>query len=547
MNRIEITWPNGKTSLLEKVKPDQEITVDIKTSGNVPFEERRESSPWFSGMDEKTGVNFKHTENEIDDFSREPLLPYKYSMLGPALATGDINGDGLDDFFIGGAFRYPATLYLQKPDGSFEPVNEERWWEERLFEDVGAVFFDADNDGDLDLYVVSGGNEYKEGTDGLQDRLYLNDGNGNFSKDPDALPTMLTSGSRVVPFDYDQDGDLDLFVGGRQVPGGYPKPADSYLLENRKGKFIDVTLEKAPDLKKLGMVTDAVWIDFDQDEDPDLILAGEWMPITIFENKDGKFRKIENADNGLENSSGWWFSIAAHDFDNDGDMDLVAGNLGLNYKYKASAEGPFEVFYLDYDQNNWHEIVLAYHQDGNLYPVNDRMDLVTTIPALEDKFPKNDPFSVATMSEIFGDSVLNNSLHYKACTFASSYIENLGNGKFRITPFDNLAQITSQHAILCEDVDQDGNMDIIMAGNLYGAEVETTRNDAGIGILLKGDGKGNFKTVAYMQSGLFAEGDIRDMKWLRTPTGKIIVCARNSDTIQFIRLNQKKEYAEVRD
>jgi hypothetical protein len=313
-------------------------------------------------------------------------------------------------------------------------IQEELWQEERLFEDIGACFFDAENDGDLDLYVVSGGNEYKEGTDGLQDRLYLNEGNGRFRKDQDALPTLRISGSCVKPVD----------------------------------------------------------------------------------------------------------------FDGDGDMDLVAGNLGLNYKYKASGKEPFEVYTGDFDQNNRKDIIFAYYQDGRQYPVVDRIDLVSAIPALEKKFPTNDPYSLASLNEIFGDAALDSAVNYKAYTFASSYIENLGNNKFRITPLNNYVQISSHNAILIEDVDQDSHLDIIMAGNLYASEVEVIRNDAGIGIFLIGDGKGNFQPIPFQKSGLYADGDIKKMKWINSPTGKILVLARNSDYLKLIRLNQKKFLAEVR-
>jgi hypothetical protein len=545
VNRIEVIWPNGNTSLLKNVKADQEIRIRFQDSETQPLPSPDPQTPYFYTVTQETGIDYRHTENEIDDYYREPLLPYKLSALGPALAVGDVNQDGLDDFFIGGAFRYPGALYLQNQDGTFKPILEELWQEERLYEDIGAVFFDADRDGDPDLYVVSGGNEYKEGTEGLQDRLYINDGHGRFRKDTVALPRIQTSGSRVVPSDFDQDGDYDLFVGGRMVPGEYPRPANSYLLENRDGKFTDITDENAPQLRRIGMVTDAVWMDYDQDQDPDLVLAGEWMPVTLFRNDRGKLFKTDSVENGLGLSSGWWFSLVAKDFDGDGDPDLAAGNLGLNYKYKASVKEPFEVYYFDYDHNNRNEIVLAYRQDGRQYPVVDRVDLVSAIPALEQKFPKNDPFAIATLSEIFGDSALARALHYQAYTFASSYIENLGNGKFKMSPFDNLAQISNQNSILTADVDQDGNTDIIMAGNLYGSEVETTRNDAGIGIFLKGDGKGHFKAVSFPESGLYAAGDIKNIGWLETSSGRIILCAKNGDGIQLIGLNQKKPLAKV--
>jgi len=287
------------------------------------------------------------------------------------------------------------------------------------------------------------------------------------------------------------------------------------------------------------------WPDVDQDRDYDLVIIGEWMPITIFIQEDGIFQKLTNEGNGLDKSAGWWYSIATSDIDKDGDMDLVAGNLGLNYKYKASEKEPFEVYAGDFDQNNRRDIIFAYYQDGKQYPVVDRVDLISAIPDLKSKFPKNDPFSVATLQDIFEDTILAKAARLEAYNFASAYIENLGDGNFRIKPLGNLAQLSSQNATLIEDVDQDGYMDIIMAGNNYASEAETIRNDAGIGILLKGDGTGNFKTIPFPESGLYADGDIKSMEWLKTPSGKILVCARNNDFIKFIRVNQKKLLAEV--
>ena len=268
--------------------------LDHSNSEAPIYENEINRLPFFEDVTETLSVDFRHQENEMDDFSREPLLPYKLSTLGPPLAVADINGDHLDDYYIGGALRYPGQLFIQDLSGKFLPKNNELWQKERMYEDIDAEFFDSDNDGDLDLYVVSGGNEFSNGTDGLQDRLYINDGEGNFTRDTLAIPKIFTSGSIVIPADYDKDGDLDLFIGGRMIPGKYPFPANSYILQNHHGKYEDITDSIAPGLRNLGMVTAAVWSDFDLDQDLDLIITGEWMPITLFKNQEGKFMNVDN-------------------------------------------------------------------------------------------------------------------------------------------------------------------------------------------------------------------------------------------------------------
>jgi hypothetical protein len=350
---------------------------------------------------------------------------------------------------------------------------------------------------------------------------------------------MTTYGSRVIPADYDSDGDQDLFVGGRMVPGEYPLPADSYLLQNQDGKFTDISPDISPEMKSLGLVTDAVWTDIDEDKDLDLIVVGEWMPLRIFKNVEGRLSMIMHNSNGLENSHGWWHSIAARDFDGDGDMDLVAGNLGLNYKYKASVEEPFEVYYGEFGQNEKKEMVLAYYQGGKQYPVDDRIDLFVAIPELARIFTSNNDFSRASVKEMFTEEILQQTINLKARTFASTYIENMGDGRFQLHPFDNLAQISNQNDILIEDVDQDGHDDLIMAGNLYGSEVETIRNDAGIGIWLKGDGKGHFDPVPFRESGLFIDGDVKNMALIKIKGKDVILSVKNNGNPQIVKINRK--------
>jgi len=511
IDSIHIIWPDKRFTKLLNVKANQLLVLNHKESDKSQPVFSNTNTHHFRDVTQEIKLEHKHIENEFDDFERESLLPHKLSNLGPGLTVGDVNGDGREDFFIGGAFRHPGHLYLQTEQGSFIDSGNECWYEDRNFEDIGVQFIDVDNDGDLDLYTVSGGNEFKPGLSLLQDRLYINDGKGAFRKDENALPEMLTSGSVIVPNDIDGDGDLDLFVGGRTVPGQYPLPADSYLLENNDGKFVDITESTAPQLSALGMVTAAVWTDYDGDTDMDLIITGEWMPITIFQNDNGVFNKIENPNNGLEYSAGWWWSINSFDFDRDGDEDLVAGNMGKNFKYKATIEEPFEIYLYDFDDNGTSDIVLGYYNEGLLYPVKGRNYSSKQIPDLKDKIPTYNEFAASTLEDVYGEENLKRAFNYKAYIFESCYIENLGNGNFRMIPFDNYAQMSNLNTILVKDVDHDGYEDLIMAGNFYPVEVEAIRNDAGIGIYLKGNGTGNFKSYSSYESGLYVDGDVKDL------------------------------------
>ncbi len=364
IQKIEIHWPDGTCSELADISTNQEIFIDYNSIKRDSISANEETiNKLFDKAESAMGVNVRHRENVLDPYQYQPLLPYKLSELGPSLAVADINDDGLQDFYIGGPYGKQGHLFIQNKIGEFEESSVELWKEDRMHEDMGASFFDADNDGDLDLYVVSGGYEFDENHKSYSDRLYINDGYGNFEKSIDRIPNMISSGGKVIPGDFDKDGDVDLLITGRQIPHKYPLPANSYLLHNNNGEFTNVTEQLAPELLNLGMATDAVWTDFDMDGDMDFIIVGEWMPLSVFENINGKFEKVK-AKNGLENSSGWWNCIEKYDFDGDGDDDFVAGNLGLNYRYKTSIDYPFQVFsvtkktHLSFLQYNYFNILL---------------------------------------------------------------------------------------------------------------------------------------------------------------------------------------------
>jgi enediyne biosynthesis protein E4 len=377
--------------------------------------------------------------------------------------------------------------------------------------------------------VASGGNEQPAGAAYYQDRLYLNDGQGQFTLATGALPALTGSGSCVRPADFDGDGDLDLFVGGRQQPGAYPLPGQSYLLRNEGGRFVDATAALAPALARTGMLTSAVWTDTDGDGDADLVVAGEWMPVQVWENTGGGFSPREL----LPQQQGWWFGLAAGDLDGDGDLDLVAGNLGLNYKYQASPEMPFEVYSKDFDQNGQRDIVLSFYQNNTLYPLRGRSCSSDQIASIKKKFPSYNAFASATLKEVYGDMGLEDALHYQAYTFASTWYENLGNGEWKAHPLPDLAQLSPANDFVLRDFDQDGKLDILLAGNLYVSEVETQRADAGCGLLLKGDGQGNFAPLSVPESGLFVPGDVKALAWLDGPG--LLLVANNDGPLQVFR------------
>ncbi len=538
VDSLIVVWPNNKVQKLTQIPANSSLTMAIENAKNVG-EKQEDIAHLFQSYSDTLAL-YKHKENTYDDFKNEILLPHKTSQFGPGLSVGDLNGDGLEDFYIGAASKYPGGMFFQKAGGSFEQQKLKILLEDRMHEDIGSLIFDADNDGDNDLYIVSGGNEFDPGSPMLQDRLYINMGGGNFVKSTNALPPIRESGSRVYACDFDKDGDQDLFVGGRLVPGNYPYPASSIILENvsvqGRVKFINATNTLIPALNQLGLVTAAQWIDYDNDGWKDLAVTGEWMNLRVFKNRSGKEFQETTESLGLGDTRGWWFSLKSEDIDNDGDVDLIAGNLGENYKYKASETETFDVFLNDFDGNRTNDIVLGYYDDGEQYPVRGRECSSQQMPLIKEKFKNYDAFSKATLVDIYDEKKLENGIHYQVASFKTAVFLN-ENGKFVRKNLPVTAQLAPINQILVADFDSDGTKDLVLGGNLYASEVETPRADAGYGTFLKGFGNGNFKTKGPNETGLFIDGDVKDLAMIRVQGQSYILVAKNKDFLKFVRIN----------
>ncbi|OUR97631.1 hypothetical protein A9Q86_15570 [Flavobacteriales bacterium 33_180_T64] len=541
IDTLTIQWPDGKRQILTHIKANKTLTLNhLDAIQNEPIKNSNTHTIFTSNNTVLDSI-FSHKENEYDDYKKEILLPHKTSTFGPYVSVGDLNKDGLDDFYISGASHQKGGLYYQNKEGSFDPMTFDLE-QHKHQEDMGSLIFDADKDGDLDLYVVSGGNEFEPGSEQLQDRIYKNNGSGKLSITKNALPKMHTSGSRVYQFDYDKDGDLDLLVCGRLVPGNYPSPAKTYILENVSTqstiKFIDVTGAIIPEFNKLGLTTAADLVDINNDGWQDIVIVGEWMPIRVFKNNQGEnFSEITNQ-LGLEETTGWWFSIKSGDFDGDGDLDFVAGNLGLNYKYKSSDDETFDIYFNDFDKNNKNDIVLSYYNEGEKYPVRGRSCSSSQVNEIKDKFKTYNEFAEATLVDVYGENQLEDALHYQVNTFASMYIENTGD-TFILHPLPKDIQLSSVNQLLVDDFNKDGYLDILAAGNLYASEIETPRNDAGTGLFLSGNGKGEFKPYSISNSGFYAPKDVKDMALITVDGTQMILIANNNEAAQFIEIRNK--------
>jgi hypothetical protein len=510
IDKLTVLWPSGIRQVFRGLDVDCLYTITepepVVGEPDPPAEVLPE--PLFGPSDALKSA--RHTERPFDDFARQPLLPNKLSQLGPGIACADIDGDGDDDFYIGGAAGVPGRLYFNDGKGNFKPKSLRIFDMAHASEDMAALFFDADADGDADLYVVSGGVECEAGDARLTDRLYLNEGKGYFLLSSGALPDLRDSGSVVAAADYDQDGDLDLFVGARSIPGQYPLPPSSRILRNSKGKFEEVTDLVAPDLKEGGLVTSALWTHVDSDEWIDLMITYEWGAVAIWKNEKGDFSNhTESA--GLSTLTGWWNSIAGGDFDHDGDTDYVVGNVGLNTKYTASHEHPMHLYYGDFGLSGKSCLVEAQFEDEALFPVRGKSCSQNAMPFVGEKFKTFHDFASASLETIYSKEGLQKSYHLEANGLESGVLINDGSGHFSFSPLPRIAQAAPGYGVVVADLDADSHLDIYMVQNSYSPQPETGHMDGGLSLLLKGNGDGSFAPVDVLQSGLLVAGDAKGL------------------------------------
>ncbi|MEO7366891.1 MAG: VCBS repeat-containing protein, partial [Gemmatimonadaceae bacterium] len=496
LDSLTVVWPDRRYQVLTNVVADRMLTlVQDSAAGRYAYRDTAESRPLFEDLTARVAFDFKHEEDVFYDYNREPFMPHLLSTEGPALAVGDVNGDGLDDLYAGGAKWQAGKLFIQLPGGGFKAVGEPAFTADSVYEDVDATFFDANGDGHSDLYVVSGGNEFSGNDEQLLDRLYINDGRGNFRRSSNALPNFRDNGSCVVAGDFNGDGHIDLFVGSRVVSRTYGLIPRSHILENNgTGGFVDVTLQKAAPLAEAGMVSSAVWVDYDNDGKLDLVVAGEWMPVRVFHQENGKFVE-RTKEAGLSGTSGWWNTVTAADLNNDGRPDLVLGNLGLNSYIRGSRDEPARLYVNDFFSNGTVEQILTFYKKGVSYPMAGRDEIVRLMPQLRSKYPTYASFGASRVEDIFPASDLKQASVREAQLFASSIALNNGKGAFVVRPLPVEAQFAPVYAILADDFDGDHKTDLLLAGNFYGVTPVRGRYDASYGVLLHGDGRGQFHSV----------------------------------------------------
>ncbi len=541
VDSLRVIWPDARTQVLSDVAADTLLTLRQRdATERYRYEPEAPEQPLVEPLAaEDLGLDVEHTEGSFIDFNREPFLTQKLSREGPALAVGDVTGNGLDDAYVGGAKGHAGVLYHQQADGTFTRASTDVFSVDRAHEDVQAVFFDATGDGSLDLYVVSAGNEHWGTQEPLRDRLYINDGTGTFTRDEAALPDMFVNGSVAVPGDFTGNGALDLFVGGRVVAREYGAAPESFLLANDgTGRFTDVTADVAPQLQDLGMVTDAVWTDYTQNGRLDLVVVGEWMAVTLLaQADDGRFED-RTAEAGFEGTEGWWYSVAAADLNGNGYDDLVLGNLGLNSYIRATPDEPARLYRHDFDDTGRTEALLTFYKsDGRSYPIYGRDRFVQHLPSLRSQYPTHTDFADARLEDIFPRTVLRQAEVKEARTLASLVAYNAGDGTFTLDALPVEAQFAPVRSIMVNDLTGNGTPEVLLAGNFYDVLPIRGRYDASYGQVLQRTPDGTLRAASLAETGLVLTGQVRHLRSARGPDGqRLLLAARNNRTLQVVRL-----------
>jgi enediyne biosynthesis protein E4 len=524
IEKAEVIWPNGKMQALTGIAPNKTTTISYSETLAVDYTPEKENS---TGIFKELPSDFKHIDPIFDDFKIQTLLPQKYSQIGPALATADINKDGLTDFFVGGARGQAGQIFIGKPNGTFAVSPQTEFEMDKNTEDSDAIFFDADQDKDLDLLVLGGSSEFKITENSLNHRLYINDGKGHFVRDYSLFPMVTSVGAVVKACDFDGDGDQDIFIGSRMVPGYYPLAPSHYFIVNNNGLFEDMTALYAPQLERFGMISDATFADIDNDKDLDLIVCGEWTGIEVFENTNKQFILSDKYPN-LSNAKGWWNKIEVIDIDGDGDKDIVAGNRGLNSKDKGSVKFPLAIYGNDFDNNGVVDPIMTTWFNKKEVPVRGRMAIIQQMPTIGNQSTTFKGFAMKSIQEIIGES-LGSAIKLEANEFRSGIFINDGKMKFTFEAFAPQMQTSPINSILFADFDHDGKKDLLMAGNNYMCENETTRQDAGNGFFLKGNGAGKFVFIPNKKHNFWVQKDVRKM--VLANKNEILV-ANNNDIMQ---------------